>query len=135
MKNYFLMRWKDYYVIGTLHCTKTWFFINNFFSKWDQLCTFLWNVTKYDKICTLIEKPLMQNFFLCAVLVLLTVKHCSKKYNRWISKDLSHKIFTLLLLFLSVPLHISSYFGSFTFIPQNSIGLGNSWINSVYTNH
>ena len=38
----------------------------------------------------------------------------------------------MLLLFVSVSLHISLHFDSFTFIQQNAIGLENSGINSVY---
>ena len=54
------------------------FFTTNFFSKCDQVCSFLFDITdffsKYDQIRSflwawsyLLKKPLMENFIFCAV--------------------------------------------------------------------
>ena len=122
-------------MLGKLHCTKMKFFIKNFLSKCDQICSFLLNVTKYDQIRCLVKKFLMKSTIVSAVLVPSTVKYRFVKYHRQITKELRKNIFRLLLLFVSVSLHNSSHFGSLTFIQQNATGVGIFRINAIYGQH
>ena len=42
-----LMMWKEYYVIGKLHCTKMKFFIKIFLSKYGQIRDEILDVKRY----------------------------------------------------------------------------------------
>ena len=76
------MRWKEYYVIGKLTAQKMKCFIKIFLSEYGQIRSFVQKVMKYDQICSLLKKFLMENVTFSAVLVLFIVKNCFAKYHK-----------------------------------------------------